>query len=82
MLVTGPLTRAEHDRLWWQLMKALAAVIDEIGKLERIPAAVRDLCYGRDVLGQFYGVRDDIADLVADETDLAQGDPGTVTVRK
>lgn len=81
MGLLGALTRSELDRLWWLLLRALGSTCDEIAKLERMPATARDLCYGRDVLGQFTGMRDELLAIVDQDIMTAPGGPDVLSVR-
>lgn len=55
------------DQLWWKMIHALSDVGDEIEQLERRPRQVRDLLYGRDVLQDYYDLRDDLAELITED---------------
>lgn len=57
------LTDDQANRLWWRLVRAMAACSDEIDALELAPAAVRDMLYGRDCLESYRAMRDELAEL-------------------
>ena len=61
-----PLTRDEADALWLRLVRGLRATSGELALLEKCPPAVRDMLYGPGVLAAYYGLRDDLADLLDD----------------
>lgn len=60
------LTDAETDRLWWRIVRAIAAVADEVESLELAPARLRDELYGTSCLELYAGMMDELGAL-ADE---------------
>lgn len=75
MALLTRLSDQESAQLWWMTYQALQNVSEEIGLLERCPAATRDLLYGHGVLESYYGVRDDLADILGG--DLGNPAPAT-----
>lgn len=60
------LTPAETDRLWWRIVRAIAAVADEVESLKLAPARLRDELYGASCLELYAGMMDELGAL-ADE---------------
>ena len=63
-----PLTEPESDRLWWRVVRAMAATTDEIECLKLAPEDIRDTLYGAGCLQSYAGMLADLADLA--DTDL------------
>jgi hypothetical protein len=55
------ITADESDRLWWQLVRGIAAVSDEIVLLSLAPERVRDRLYGKGCLASYQALRADLA---------------------
>ena len=64
------LTPPETDRLYWRLVRAMAAVADEIDSLGLAPAAVRDMLYGERCLEQYRALAAELADLADNDVPI------------
>lgn len=64
MALLDQLTQAEADRLWWELIKALGLVTDELDQLDRCPPDVRDGLYGPGVRESYADWRDELVGLL------------------
>lgn len=63
MELLAELTAREADRLWWRIVRAIAATSDEIECLAAVSEQARTILYGPGVLDQYKGLRAELADL-------------------
>ena len=64
MALITRLTWKEATTLFSYTLAGLQATDAELDHLTRMPPATRDLLYGSGLLDAYYGVRDDLADLL------------------
>ena len=64
-MLLGTITPAEAGTLWDRCQDDLAEVIGELARLSRLDPRLRDELYGRDILAQTLGVRDDLVALMS-----------------
>jgi hypothetical protein len=63
------LTPTESDRLWWRLVRAAAAVADEVDSLSLAPESIRDSLYGDHCLESYVAFGIELAGLAAELAD-------------
>lgn len=63
------LTDAQSDALWWRVVRAIAAVSDEVDSLSLAPVDIRDMLYGKDCLAAYTAMAGELAELAAELAD-------------
>jgi len=73
MALLSVLDMAERDALWRTMLQAIRDTQDEMAQLERLSQPVREMLYGPGVYESYRDMRNELVDLLADDT----GAPGT-----